>query len=471
MTVLQLGIFALAAMLIGQLKRGRELALLGASVFVVYWLQPAQQFIGLTFWVPTATIALTVLVWFLISPPETRSLKNNWPAALVILGVILLFDLNQYFGFEVIYMSTTPRVWTLAVVVVFYLIILFALLAMQRSSKILAGAVLWGIILLFVYLKTPYFINNSFEFIYTLRAQEIPNVRFAFLWLGYSYVAFRLIHTIRDHQLGRLASFTLSEYVNYVIFFPSFTAGPIDRVEKFVNELRNPVALAEQDWVEAGGRFFIGLFKKFVIADALALIAINDVFVQQVHSAGWMWLFLYMYSLRIYFDFSGYTDVAIGIARVMKIRLPENFDAPYLKPNLTQFWNSWHITLTQWFRAYFFNPVTRALRSGKIQWSVAFVILFTQISTMTLIGLWHGVSWGFVLWGLWHGLGLFLQNRWSEFMRSRMKTPLPARGQWMLNAIGIFLTFNFVSLGWLFFTLSTPALAWQALMELFGAAI
>ncbi len=299
MTVLQLGIFALAAMLIGQLKRGRELALLGASVFVVFWLQPAQQFIGLTFWVPTATIALTVLVWFLISPPEIRSLKNNWSAALVILGVILLFDLNQYFGFESIYMSTTPRIWMLAVVVIFYLIILFALLAMQRSSKILAGAVLWGIILLFVYLKTPYFINNSFEYIYTLRAQEIPNVRFAFLWLGYSYVAFRLIHTIRDHQLGRLAPFTLSEYVNYIIFFPSFTAGPIDRVEKFVHELRNPVALTEQDWVEAGRRFFIGLFKKFVIADSLALIAINDVFVQQVHSAGWMWLFLYMYSLRI----------------------------------------------------------------------------------------------------------------------------------------------------------------------------
>lgn len=138
----------------------------------------------------------------------------------------------------------------------------------------------------------------------------------------------------------------LGEYVNYVIFFPSFTAGPIDRAERFVQELRTPIALADQDWLEAGKRFFLGMFKKFVIADLLALIAINEMLVNQVHSAAWMWFFLYMYSLRIYFDFSGYTDVAIGLARVMGVRLPENFASPYFKPNLTLFWNSWHMTLT-----------------------------------------------------------------------------------------------------------------------------
>jgi alginate O-acetyltransferase complex protein AlgI len=160
--------------------------------------------------------------------------------------------------------------------------------------------------------------------------------------------------------------------------------------------------------------------------------------------------------------------MAIGLARLMGVRLPENFAAPYLKPNLTLFWNSWHMTLTQWFRAYFFNPFTRMLRAKNL--SISLIIFMTQISTMVLIGLWHGITWSFAMWGLWHGVGLFIQNRWSGIMRAWIKTPLPAPAQLLLHGTGIFLTFNFVSLGWLFFLVSTPALALQAMLKLFGMA-
>ncbi len=469
MTVFQLGIFALAALAIGRLKRSRELALLGVSVFVIYWLQPPQEFVSLVFWLPTATIGLTIFVWLWVATPEVRGWKHNWPAALVILAVVLLVDLNQFFGFEKIYMTTTPRLWMIAAAMVAYLILVYGMVGFSRASGHLLTVSFFVIVLLLIYLKTPFLITKSFDFIYGLRGQPAGNVPHIFSWLGYSYVAFRLLHTIRDRQAGRLPALTLSEYVNYVIFFPAFAAGPIDRVERFVEELRTPVASAGQDWTDAGRRFFTGLFKKFVIADALVLISINDVLVGQLDSAGWMWFFLYMYSLRIYFDFSGYTDIAISLARVMGIRLPENFASPYLKPNLTQFWNSWHMTLTQWFRVYFFNPLTRALRTRDLP--APLVIFITQVSTMVLIGLWHGVAWGFVLWGLWHGLGLYAHNRWSEFIRSRTRNPLPARRQLLLNVIGVFLTFNFVSLGWLFFTLSTPDLAWNALMKLFGVVL
>lgn len=465
MTVFQLGMFALIATLIGQLKKGRELVMLAASVFILYWLQPSQQFVSLTFWIPTLTLALTILIWFLTSPSESHTLRANWPAASIIVGVILLMDLNQYFGLEKIYMTATPRLWMIALAFLIYFILLIFIKRWRANPGFLLSAVMIGILLLFIYLKTPFLIEGSFELIYTLRAQESPS-RFIFSWLGFSYIAFRLIHTIRDAQTGRLPALTLGEYVNYVIFFPSFTAGPIDRAERFVEELRNPVALTGPDWLEAGRRFFIGIFKKFVIADSLALIAISEIMVDQVHSAGWMWFFLYMYSLRIYFDFSGYTDVAIGLARVMGIRLPENFAAPYFKSNLALFWNAWHMTLTQWFRAYFFNPLTRWMRIGN--YSVPVIIFVTQISTMSLIGLWHGVSWNFLLWGIWHGLGLFIQNRWSEFMRARMDVPPQPRRQLLLNSIGIFLTFNFVSLGWLFFTLPSPQMAFIAMTRLFG---
>src|SRR5512141_411437 len=105
------------------------------------------------------------------------------------------------------------------------------------------------------------------------------------------------------------------------------------------------------------------------------------------------------------------------MGRLLGIRLPENFAAPYLKPNITQFWNSWHMTLTQWFRSYVFNPLTRAMRSSKEPLPTILILLVAQISTMALIGLWHGITLGFVFWGLWHGLGLFIQNRWSDFIK------------------------------------------------------
>jgi D-alanyl-lipoteichoic acid acyltransferase DltB (MBOAT superfamily) len=184
-----------------------------------------------------------------------------------------------------------------------------------------------------------------------------------------------------------------------------------------------------------------------------------------------MWILLYAYSLRIYFDFSGYTDIAIGLARFLGARLPENFDAPYLKPNLTQFWNSWHMTLTQWFRSYFFNPLTRFLRSRNVPVPQWVMIFFAQTMTMALIGLWHGVTFGFLLWGLWHGFGLFIQNRWSDLIRSRLPAWGRSRfGAQILNYSGIFLTFHFVTLGWLFFFLPEPVMAWNVMRKLFGVA-
>ena len=113
-----------------------------------------------------------------------------------------------------------------------------------------------------------------------------------------------------------------------------------------------------------GKRIIIGIFSKFVLADGLALIALNNINSRQVNSTGWLWVMLYAYAFRIFFDFSGYTDIAIGMGQLLGIQLPENFEKPYLKQNLTLFWNSWHITLAQWFRAYFFNPLTRALRAN-----------------------------------------------------------------------------------------------------------
>ena len=419
MTILQIAILAVIALVLGRLPKGRQLALLVVSIFVIFWLQPAEPFASLVFWLPVATLTITILAWALTSAPEMRGWKENGPALAILAGIVLLMDLNSHFKLTQVYMSTTPPL-TLALVVLVIIAAAVLLLAQwQKSHRVLQVLAFVAIILVFIFLKTPQLTNLALK-VLSPRRQNSSAAGVAFSWLGFSYLAFRLLHTIRDRQSGRLPSVTLAEYVNYVIFFPSFTAGPIDRLERFVKELRNPLPLGDEDWIDAGTRFFVGLFKKFVVADLLAVISISDVLVPQVKGAGWMWLFLYAYAFQIYFDFSGYTDIAIGLGRLLGFRLPENFAAPYLKPNLTQFWNSWHMTLTQWFRSYFFNPLTRALRSGKRQLPVWIIIFITQISTMILIGLWHGVAAGFVMWGMWHGFGLFIQNRWSEFIRNRL---------------------------------------------------
>ena len=289
-------------------------------------------------------------------------------------------------------------------------------------------------------------------------------------WLGFSYIAFRLLHTLRDHALGRLPPLSLREYVSFILFFPAIPAGPIDRVERFQKDLHSATELKAESGLEGGTRIAIGLFKKFVLADGLAIFALSAVNASQIQSTAWLWIMLYAYAFRLYLDFSGYTDVAIGSGLLMGVRLPENFNRPYSRPNIASFWNSWHITLAHWFRAYFFNPLTRALRTGKRKLPTAVMIFIGQLSTMSLIGLWHGIAWNFLLWGLWHGLGLFVHNRWVDLQRSHPGWfPQRLMGSRLLQILSVLFTFHFVLLGWILFVIPDVQQAFDVFLQLFGA--
>ena len=341
-------------------------------------------------------------------------------------------------------------------------------LAPGKKPVLAAGIAL--LIVLFLVLKTGPLAQAASAWLRQLTGQSAALARATDLrWLGFSYIAFRLLHTLRDRQSGRLPGLSLLEYANYVIFFPALTAGPIDRAERFTRDLKQPQADRREALLAGAERIAMGLFKKFALADTLALVALNEGSAQQAGSGGWLWVLLYAYALRIYFDFSGYTDIAIGLGRWLGVRLPENFDRPYLKTSLTAFWNSWHMTLAQWFRSYFFNPLTRALRQARRPLPVAAIVLLGQFGTMVLIGLWHGVTWNFLIWGTWHGLGLFVHNRWLEFVRQRtVVSPLPVWTGRPLALLGWFLTFNYVTLGWVWFALPRPDQSWSVMHKLFG---
>jgi D-alanyl-lipoteichoic acid acyltransferase DltB (MBOAT superfamily) len=472
MGLIQIGASILTALLIGALTRGalRTYLLLGSSMLAVYWLQPALPLRSFDFWLPSLSMALTILTWLVLFPSGVWRLRQNLIGLSIIVGLVTLLDLSRYFLPDPILTATTPP--QLSQYLVFLLLMGLALSALgwmsRRGTWAISGVILL-LILVLVILKTPAFSLQTSVFVRTLANRSIENAAFTDLrWLGFSYLAFRLIHVLRDRQMGRLPELSLPEFVTYVVFFPALAAGPIDRAERFTRDLRNDFSLTPEETLLGGQRIFLGLFKKFVVADTLALIALNDALATQVRTTGWMWVIVYAYAFQIYFDFSGYTDIAIGIARLVGIKLPENFAAPYIKPNLTQFWNSWHMSLTQWFRSYFFNPFNRWLRGFKTlpAWSM---ILLGQVATMFLIGLWHGITFNFILWGLWHGVGLFVQNRWSEFIRTRYPNAgQNSRLRLLLMIGGILLTFHFVALGWVFFALREPSLSWQVFRKLFN---
>lgn len=472
MGLLEIGVSVLAALLVGALTRGtlRTYLLLALSVLAVYWFQPVLPLRTFDFWLPSLSLALVILVWFITAQRDAWRSRENLYGLLIILGLVTALDLSRYFLPDPLFTATSPPnfIFFLAFSIALAIVVLF-LVRLSRTHKWILSATIVLLITILVILKSPGLSLQVSIFLGEFTNRSAENALSSDLrWLGFSYIAFRLIHVLRDKQSGRLPELTLPEFATYVVFFPSLSAGPIDRAERFAQDLRKDFALTQDETLLAGQRLAIGLFKKFVIADTLALLALNDLLATQVRTTGWMWIVVYAFTFQIYFDFSGYTDIAIGIARLVGIKLPENFSAPYTRPNLTQFWNSWHITLTQWFRSYFFNPFNRWIRGHK-NIPAWVMILVGQLATMLLIGLWHGVTLNFILWGAWHGIGLFLQNRWSDFVRVRFPNlGQNTRLQVALQFGGVLLTFHYVALGWVFFALSQPSLSQIVFMQLFG---
>lgn len=466
---------SLAIFIISNFNRTRALRkplLLILSTGVIFWLQPALPIRGLDFWLPLATLALVALGWVLTSKPEERNSRASLVTGALVTAVVLVIALTRYLGMTGVITPSRPpqtiNVIIMLIAVVMITFLSYILLKGKSSLPYIIGIVVF--LAIFVALKLPALTEwmSGVLRVWNGQSRELASA-LDLRWLGFSYIAFRLIHTLRDRQNGRLPAMALDEYFIYMLFFPAISAGPIDRSERFIKDLRQPFIPSADALGAASKRLVVGLIKKFVVADLLAMIALNTANALQISSAGWAWVLVYAYAFQIFFDFSGYTDIAIGMGLLMGIKLPENFNDPYLKPNLTQFWNNWHMTLTQWFRAYFFNPLTRSLRSGKKPTPVWMVILITQVATMTLIGLWHGITLNFVFWGLWHGLGIFIQNRWSDWTK-----PLSARIQEkpaLNKVVTIFttlLTFQFVALGWVWFALPSMDLSLRVFGRLFG---
>ena len=450
-------------------RRWRGGALLVLTTLGIFWLQPSLPVRWLDYTLPLALLVLVGFTWLATRAPGQPFTRRDWMSAAVVFGLALSLTIARFVDLPVALTTRPPE--PLSVALALGVALLLAVLAARLPGAWFLWLMLGVILAAFIVLKTPALTTTLTRLLRVSAAQDPTLAQPAdVLWLGFSYAAFRLIATVRDRQSGILPTITLREYMTYALFLPAFPTGPIDRPETFVPQLQALPGsrLREANrFADAGTRLAVGAFKKFVIADALALYSLNAVTAPQPETTGGLWVLLFLYAFQIYFDFSGTIDMVIGIGLLLGIRLPENFNRPYRQRTITAFWQSWHMTLSAWARAYVYSPLSRSLLRRRRKPSPDMIFVIATLATMLTIGLWHAVTLNFVIWGAWHASGLIVHRFWTQRTRNwyRALTP-PRRRLW--HAAGVGMTFIFVSLGWVWFAIPDVALAARVFLRLFG---
>ncbi|WP_375414363.1 MBOAT family O-acyltransferase [uncultured Bradyrhizobium sp.] len=313
--------------------------------------------------------------------------------------------------------------------------------APARTRRLaLAAGVANNLGILIVYKYADFLADNINAVLAPAGAGRIALLHLA-LPIGVSFVVFEKITYLVDTYRGvsrPAASF--ADYCLFVLFFPKLLAGPILKYHEMKHQIAAPPAIRWSDFQTGFLRFARGLGRKLLIADPLGSF-VSQIFAADpaTLSAGHAWLGLACFTLQIYFDFAGYSDMAIGLARMFGFRLKENFNAPYIAQSMTEFWRRWHISLTTWIRDYLYVPLGGNQRGGARTYFNLWVCFLAS-------GLWHGASWNFILWGAYNGLFLTLDRL---FLRDAM-----ARcGRTIATAITLFI----VMIGWAIFRSDSPA--------------
>lgn len=297
------------------------------------------------------------------------------------------------------------------------------------KKKLLTLGIIINVLLLGYFKYMDFFIFN----INFLAGTELPLLDLA-LPLAISFFTFQQIAYLVDCYKGKTKERDFLNYTLFVTFFPQLIAGPIvhhkeimSQFTKASNKVKNYKNISLGIFI-----FSIGLFKKVVIADTLAIWATNGFDKAETLNFIEAWTTSLSYTFQIYFDFSGYTDMAIGIALLFNIKLPINFDSPYKANNIQDFWKRWHITLSKFLKEYIYIPLGGNRKRE-------FITYINILSTFLIGGLWHGAGWTYIFWGFLHGLALVIHRIWHKF------------GIKVHTLIAWFITFNFVNITWIFF--------------------
>ncbi|MFQ6036329.1 MAG: MBOAT family O-acyltransferase, partial [Sedimentisphaerales bacterium] len=274
--------------------------------------------------------------------------------------------------------------------------------------------------------------------------------------VGISFYTFQSMSYTIDYYRGNIERETsFIRYATFVSLFPRLVAGPIERAKNLLSQLQNPPQLWTQDITDGLSLFIVGLFKKVALADYLAIYVDKVYTAPQQFQSPALVLATFLFSWQIYFDFSGYTDMARGVARMMGFRLMLNFNNPYLATGLGDFWQRWHISLSSWFKDYVYIPLG-GNRKGM------FNTYRNMFLTMVISGLWHGAAWTFVIWGAVHALGRFLTRQLERTTFYKEKVPK------LIKQIFVFV---FVTFAWIFFRAQSITDAWTIVARIFTSGL
>jgi alginate O-acetyltransferase complex protein AlgI len=306
---------------------------------------------------------------------------------------------------------------------------------------------------------------NALLLILGVRPVVVPRV---LLPIGISFFTFHAISYVVDvHRRDATAQKSPVHAALYLLLFPQLIAGPIIRYRDIADQLARRIVTLD-DFAYGVRRFVIGLAKKVLIANIVAGPA-DKIFAMPIRelSTGHAWLGLICYTFQIYFDFSGYSDMAIGLGRMFGFRFPENFRWPYIAASVQEFWRRWHISLSTWFRDYLYIP----LGGNRVSAARRYLNLVT---VFFLCGLWHGASWNFVIWGLWHGTFLVIERVYSQSRRQLPEYPITRLADSGVLSWPVWphvYTMLVVMVGWVFFRAETLTGSIAFLQAMAGATI
>lgn len=331
-------------------------------------------------------------------------------------------------------------IWIMLVLIIVSWLIGLELDRTYRIKKklILSVGIIVNLSALFFFKYWMFFLTNTNLVLETLNFSPVKVPEIA-LPIGISFYVFQIISYLIDvYRKEVQAQKNLATLATYISLFPQLIAGPIVRYKTIEEDMTNRKLNLDNIFIGLR-RFIIGLAKKVLIADQMAFIA-DKVFDTSVASIPcvFAWVGILAYTLQIFYDFSGYSDMAIGLGRIFNFRFLENFDYPYSSKSITEFWRRWHISLSSWFRDYLYIPLG-GNRKGKFRTYINMYIVFA------LCGWWHGATWNFIVWGVYHGTGLVLEKVFCKKTIERLsKLKL---GRLFLNLY----VWLFVVVGWVFF--------------------
>ncbi|MDX1293309.1 MAG: MBOAT family protein [Hyphomonas sp.] len=312
----------------------------------------------------------------------------------------------------------------------------------RRHAYTLLG-VAFNILLIAYYKYIGFILYGVLGLDYQTVGIEVP-----ILPLAISFFTFQQLSFLIDANRSDDEYVSLLDYSCYVSFFPQLIAGPIVRHNELIPQLKSPKF--ERNYLEVGILLFaIGLFKKVIIADGMAVWASQGFSSVADLTTSDSWVAALSYTFQLYFDFSGYSDMAIGLGLMFGFKLPMNFDSPYKAVSIADFWRRWHITLSNWLRDYLYIPL-----GGNRQGSVRTYV--NLLLTMLIGGIWHGAGWTFVVWGALHGLALAAHRLWSKLNIG------------LSRELSVLTTFMFVVVGWVIFRAASMEDAATVLTSMFG---